>query len=152
MSQSKVVNHWGKWVDSENPITGVVTNNQVEWLMEEVDRGIDITLAEAVEDYKQEFPNANDDQIAEEFEFWDSSTDTILIGSWRKDSEGKYEPDPTGEYAAIVGEIYTQVVYSKVTKRCALCSPCYPGQGDLESAGEFLTYDLPADMYGSDQD
>lgn len=149
---SKIVNHWGKWVNSDNPITGVVTNNRVEWLTEECYKGIDITLDEAMEDYRRENPSADDEQVSEEFEFWESGQDTILIGAWTKDSDGKYMPDESGEYAAIVGEIYTQVVYSKVTKRCALCSPCYPGQGDLESTGEFLTYDLPADMYGNDQD
>lgn len=37
------------------------------------------------------------------------------------------------EFAAIVGEIYTQVVWSETVVRVrSLCSPCYPGQADVE--------------------
>ena len=71
---------------------------------------------------------------------------TVLIGSWKKDSDGLYEPDKTGEYAAICGEIYTQVVWSKTTGKSALCSPCYPGQCDVDTPGDYLYYALPADM------
>ena len=53
----------------------------------------------------------------------------------------------TSEYSLIVGETYTQVVWSKQTKRCTLCSPCYPGQGDLDTPGDFLSYDLPPEAY-----
>lgn len=139
------INHWGKWVDSEVPVTGVAQNNRVEFLSEEIDAGTDITLEEYVDD---NFEGLESEEVDKAIEDWDSSQDTILIGKWRKDSNGQYEPDPSGEYAAIVGEVYTQVVFSKVTKRCALCSPCYPGQGDLDTPGDFLTYDLPADVYG----
>ena len=58
-----------------------------------------------------------------------------------------YKPDENAEYSAIVGEIYTQVVESKWLIKCALCSPCYPGQGDANSNGEFLTYSFPPDMF-----
>lgn len=139
-------NHWGITVDSETPITGVAQNNHVAWLVDEIDHGTDITL----EEYEQDNPEGlTDEELQDTLENWDSSQDTILIGQWRKDEDGKYAPDETGDYAAIVGEVYTQVVFSHNIKRCALCSPCYPGQGDLDSEGEFLTYDLPADMYDS---
>ncbi len=83
---------------------------------------------------------------------------TVLAGSWVKvyppghpehttlDAWGKrifevgskpnlygYVPDREGEYAAIVGEIYAQVVWSKrVVRVRSLCSPCFPGQADVD--------------------
>jgi hypothetical protein len=78
---------------------------------------------------------------------------TVLIGSWIK-VDGKYEPDKSGEYAAIVNETTTQVVWSRHTKRCALCSPCYPGQADLDTLpgkyGDILAYCLPDDLMGNE--
>ena len=32
----KTINHWGKWVTSNVPITGVVSNNTPQWLYEEI--------------------------------------------------------------------------------------------------------------------
>lgn len=83
---------------------------------------------------------------------------TVLAGSWKKDPEtGKWEPDESGDYAAIVGEIYVQVVWSKTVVRCkSLCSPCFPGQADLDSvvSGDegYLTYDLPAEVWGDESE
>jgi hypothetical protein len=130
--------HWGKWVDSEDAITGVIQNNNVEFLSEDIYKGIDLDY----EKYVKEHPDEEDID-------WESDNDTYIIGSWKKGEDGKYEPDKeNGEYAAIVDEIYTQVVWSKFTKRCNLCSPCYPGQGDLDSEGIYLTYTLPPDLIG----
>ena len=134
------INHWGKWVDSESAIGGVISNNSVEFLNDEMFSGNSIDL-----DY-EEF--LSDDPSEEDIEFYESDNSTYLIGDWLKDDNGKYYPDINGEYAAICGEIYTQVVFSKSTKKCNLCSPCYPGQGDLDSIGEYLTYTLPEDLIG----
>jgi hypothetical protein len=131
-------NHWGVWVDSESPITGVISNNNVEWLNDEIFSGIDL-------DYEGFLMG---DPSEEDIENYYSEDNTVLIGSWLKDNKGKYYPDPDGEYAAICCTIYTQVVFSKFTKRVGLCSSCYPGQGDLDSEGEFLAYTLPADLIG----
>ncbi len=84
---------------------------------------------------------------------------TILAGSWKL-VDDKYEPDPDApgaEYAAIIGESYAQVVWSKTVVRVrSLCSPCYPGQADVERSkivteGGYLAYDFPADMYGDQE-
>jgi len=144
MSENKVLNHWGIWVDSEDPITGVLSNNSaVQFIADELYNGIDLDYESHLND-PEHILNGDDCYCQD---MWDCGDSTWLIGQWLKDSEGLYYPDPEGEYAAIVGEIYTQVVFSNNLKRCALCSPCYPGQGDLDSEGEFLTYDLPKDAY-----
>jgi hypothetical protein len=135
----KTLNHWGIWVDSESPITGVIQNNNVEFLNDEIFSSKSIDL-----DYEI-FLKSNPSE--EEVESYESDNNTYLIGDWIK-RNGKYQPKKSGEFAAIVEECYTQVVYSKNFKRCALCSPCYPGQGDLDNEGEFLTYNLPLDLIG----
>ena len=58
-----------------------------------------------------------------------------------------YAPDPEAEYSAIIGEVYTQVVKSKWAIKGALCSPCYPGQVDVDTEGEFLGYSFPPDIF-----
>ena len=133
-----IKDHYGITVDSNTPITGVIANNDVEYLNDEIYAGIDL-------DY-EEFLKSNPDN--QSVESWESYNSTYIIGSWIKNEDGTYSPDKTKEYAAIVSEVYTQVVYSKYTRRCQLCSPCYPGQGDLDSEGKFLTYCLPDDLMG----
>jgi hypothetical protein len=134
-----IKHHWGIRVNSEKPITGVIHNHTAEWLIEEaIYNGINLDF----EAHLAECPNEDHDFC------WETQgTETLLLGAWKKDENGLYEPDKSGEYSAIMSEIYTQVVWSKHTKRCALCSPCYPGQGDLDTSGEFLTFDVPPDLY-----
>jgi hypothetical protein len=136
-----MINHYGVYVEKDTPITGVAQNNHVEWLYEEVADGIDLDF----EAHCKECENEDHDFC------WESNgSETYLIGSWIQGDDGRYSPDKTGEYSAICGEFYTQVVYSKYTKRTSLCSPCYPGQGDLDSEGEYLVYDLPTELYGNE--
>lgn len=145
-------NHWGIWIDSDKPITGVVSNNTPEWLDEEIcNRGINLNYEEWLKDQETVFNEAETDDEWEHYledEYESQPDDTILIGDWKKDKKGLYEPDDSGEYSAIVHEDVTQVVWSKYTKRTALCSPCYPGQGDLDTPGPWLAYDLPPEVYG----
>jgi len=137
--------HYGIWVNTENPITGVESNNCIFWLGEEISNGIDLIWEEHI----TECEICQGDGICEIAECWEYSGD-ILIGDWIKDKDGLWTYDPEGEYAAICREIYTQVIYSKYTRRCALCSPCYPGQGDLGSIGKFLTYAMPPELVGTE--
>lgn len=56
-----------------------------------------------------------------------------LIGDWKKNEDGKFEPDEDGEFSAIYNPDHgtIQVVYSEYKIRCARTSPCYPHQGDV---------------------
>ena len=142
-----ITNHWGKWVDSESPVTGVVSNNTPEWLMDELYDSIDLDY-ESFESEIENDDSLDEDEKQNALESYESMGDsTLLIGDWVKDENGLYEPDKTGEYSAIMRESVTQIVWSKFTKRGALCSPCYPGQVDLDTPGEYMAYDLPPDMY-----
>lgn len=97
---------------------------------------------------------------AQEYDMCDDiecdSSHSKLIGDWTTtdnkdeawfDVGGQYYmPDKSGEWAAIENESTVQVVWSKFTARAALCSPCYPGQADALSKGEFLHYALPSEL------
>jgi hypothetical protein len=131
--------HYGKLVNSEKPIVGVVANNSVEWLNEEIQEGLSLAWLNHERECKLEDHDNCD--ITDEFA-------DVLIGEWIKGWDGKFEPDPKGEYSALVGEIYTVVYLSKYTERHALCSPCYAGCGDIDTEGRFLCYVLPPEVMG----
>ena len=147
VKRNGVTNHWGIWVDPNLPITGVVSNNDVvQFISDEMYNGIDLDWEDHINS-PNHLEQEKENEYCGECENWEMQQSTILIGNWIKDSDGLYEYDPDGEYAAIVGEIYTQVVFSQHARRSNLCSPCYPGQGDIGSDGDYLTYDLPPEAY-----
>jgi hypothetical protein len=141
-TDGKRATHYGVAIDLDKPTTGVVSLNSVEHILDELYNGDAIDLA--WEEHLSECEKDDHDRCGPD------ERGTILIGAWKKGDDGKYEPDVSGEYAAIVGETNAQVVWSRHTKRCAGCSPCYPGQADLNSPSEdgFLCFDLPPEMYG----
>ena len=148
VERNGVYNHWGVWVNPDQPITGVISNNLiVQFISDEMYDCIDLDYEEHINS-PNHLENETEYEYCGECENWESFPDsTFLIGDWIKDKDGLYDYDPDGEYAAIVRESTTQVVYSKYTKRAGLCSPCFPGQADNESEGEFLAYDLPMEAY-----
>jgi hypothetical protein len=132
-------NHYGVYVDINTPITGVINTNKPEWLHEDMYNGIDLDFEEHLKECKNEY---HDDC------YFNDET-TYLIGFKFDEKSGKYEVDYDAEYSAIVSQIYTQIVHSKTIKEnVGLCSPCFPGQADLDSKGNFKAYDLPKDVYG----
>ena len=149
--------HYGIYVAPDTPITGVVGINDAEWLADDCAyNSIDLTYEEALAEYEAN-PQAwldmyGIDESPDTFEFGDNwcsvGNETLLIGGWTLQGDGQYTPDTTSEYSAIVGEIYAQVVHSQFVERCALCSPCYPGQADIGNDGSFLTYTLPLSLWG----
>lgn len=141
---SKVINHWGKWIDSEVAVTGVLSIHSVawEWITDEVC----LTCEEIQEGIEKDESLDEDERESEMDSIECDGSHTKIIGDWKQDEKGKYFPDMGGEFAAIVNETTVQVVYSKVTKRGNVCSPCYPGQVDLDSDGEFLAYTLPSEL------
>lgn len=132
-----IQNHYGLTVDTDTPITGVINANTPEWLHEDIINGIDLDF----EQHKRECKNEDHDDC-----WYDSGDNTILIGYIEEDES--YTFDPNAEYSAIISEVYAQITNSKYTQRCTLCSPCFPGQGDLDTDGEFLTYTLPPEVWG----
>lgn len=133
----KKVNHYGKWVDTKHPVTGVLSANNLNW---ECVSEICLTC-EAV---------YNDKSVSEEDkDFLECNSDhDKIFGDWTYNTKTKkYSINKRGEegFAAIIRESEIQIVYSKtIAKNCGLCSPCFPGQVDLDSEGEFKGYTLPS--------
>lgn len=83
--------------------------------------------------------------------------DYELIGDWTQNEDtGEFDPTPglpQRGFAAICHwpDQVVQVVASKWVSKGRFCSPCYPGQVDLHSAGEYLGYELPPRFYGENR-
>lgn len=115
----------------EKALTGVIDSNdlRVRWLLEDFFcDGIDVDYETVLEEVGENY---------EELEEWERGT--TLLG-FAKGEDGLYDVDEKEEFAAILRETVVQIVKSPVTEKCALCSPCYPDQGDLSSKGDYLTY------------
>jgi hypothetical protein len=138
-----MVNHYGVHVNPEEATTGVFHLNGLEFIWEDVEcNGIDL----AWEDHMKECEEYKENEECN----CDIESDNHLVGYYKDDGTGLFEPFKGAEYSAIVrgdsGVI--QVVKSIWGVRCALCSPCYPGQGDGNTPGEFLAYSVPPDVVG----
>jgi hypothetical protein len=139
-----MVNHYGVHVNQEEATTGVFQLNGLEFIWEDVElAGIDL----AWEDHKKEC----EDYIRDEECNCDIESCDHLIGYRKDEKSGLFEPDEKAEYSALVrgDSNVIQVVRSIWGIRCALCSPCYPGQGDGDNSGEFLAFAIPPDVVGN---
>lgn len=129
--------HYGVRIDTSMPITGVRQINRCsEWIYDTINQGIDLDWEEHLSECEEE----DHDSCGP------CEQSNVLIGGWKKDSDGKWEPDQSAEYSAIAGQTVLQIVWSRHTRRSALCSPCFPGQADNDSEGDYLAFDLPPDM------
>ena len=95
-------NVYGKWMDTEKPVTGVTTLNHCpDWVHEELYNAIDPDEL----DFQMEMDNKlHEGEMTEEeydnaWDYYEGST-IKLIGDWLRDGD-MYNPDPDGEYSAI---------------------------------------------------
>lgn len=140
------INHYGKWIDSEEPTTGVLSINEINWEFLQFDDEICLTCDEMMIQEEQENPDNPDYDWIE-----CDSSHTKLLGGWILDTNTKqYEPDKNSEFSAIENESTVQVVWSKYTARGNPCSPCYPSQVEFSNDGDFLAYTLPPELLYSD--
>ncbi len=83
---------------------------------------------------------------------WDGYQQTSILIGFKEGTDGKYEEDLTADYSAIVSLDFAggvvQVVRSKFFTRSAMCSPCFPGQADADTPGDYICFALdPEDIY-----
>ena len=137
--------------------TGVISINKldIDVLMLEVDNGIDIHLEEYIKELNKELNQRliTEDDYEENLAYYEDDQPVYLIGGWYKSINDNYLYYPRTQYAAIVSfdRGVVQVVQSKYIKTgCALCSPCYPNQIDLESIGKYSGFNLPSEFYNEE--
>jgi len=137
------LNHYGKKIDSDIPVTGVINTNEIAWEFMDDDY-----ICLDCEVYINENPDIDDYNFLE-----CDSSHTRIHGDWILDTKtGQYEPDKTGEYAMIENESTCQIVFSKTVKCGNPCSPCFPGQVEFSRDGDFKAYALPSDLLYQDED
>lgn len=143
-----LVNHYGKYVSSLHPVTGVISIHSINW--EFLEDGICL-------DCGQNWHGISEDETLDEYEKdkayteIDCSDHVRLVGDWKFDvASGEYIPDKTKEFSGIVSSDFScvQVVWSKtIATGRRLCSPCFPGQVDLDSEnGDFQGYTIPEEL------
>ena len=112
----------------KNIITGVHCANSIAWLWEK--ESIDLFA----------------DQQGNKADLYDcyNNTGPQLFGSWIR-KNGHYFPSSKGAMSAVFDPDTNtvQVVRSNHIIRCHRCSPCYPNQGDVDTAGSLWAYCLP---------
>ena len=117
-----------KKMPSGTPVTGVISVHSVsEFLIEDIfNNGIDL-------DYEAYIEENGDDQ--ETIDMYEMQEPEILLG-FVKGSDGKYDVDKDAEISLIYNGSFNtiQVVRSKYIKMgLRPCSPCFPGQADLDT-------------------
>jgi len=135
--------HYRVLVCKDIPIGGVVPAYNVQWLIDEMmEEGVDLGYENFVKGMRERgFTEEKIERESEDFE-----GGTYLLG-FIKNDDGLYEPDPEADISAIWNKQHVQIVRSETIKRRALCSPCFPGQGDLDTPGDYLTYCVPEEYY-----
>ena len=152
------------------PSPGVVNcHNLDSEIYNLVDRGIDLSWAEAVDDLEDvcrqeleesgwesgdssEYDNAFQELLEQKTEelscFWEGGS-CILVGDWKQGEDGKYAIDHDGSegwagtYSNENGSILT-VEWSKWVAQCNQTSPCYIR---VDTGGRCGDLDTPGDMY-----
>ena len=142
----------------DKPIPGnaYLNSEKFFWIWEDyIHTGdcVDVSLEIAEMDYRTENGLSDDDEIPDEwYESLEFDENEYLIGDWEKNSDGLYEIVPNcngqGFAASIVwlgGAPLVVVEWSTTIEHVrALCSPCCPGQANLDSGtGNIAAYTIP---------
>ena len=128
-----------------NPACGVIDTNTATWLNDEIYNAIDLSFETYLE-YRPD--DINEDEWADMYET--NGEENYLIGFKR--NNGKYDVDEEAEYSAIISYPYTQIVHSKYMSYAHKSTPCFPFQNDLNTTGDYETYQLPPDMFDDDDE
>lgn len=134
----KAVEAHGSWA-----VTGVMNGNDIEWEWIGLEF-ICLDCEEYEKEWNEEHPDATDEEKDEHFFFnFYCEGHTHLYGDWKLDENDKYEPDRNGSngYSFIYDSNMNviQVAWSRILKWAWPCSPCYPGQGDVNEDSGIIT-------------
>jgi rubredoxin len=128
--EEKVSTHYGVPVSTGIPVPGVFSVGDVDFLF---DLDMDNVL------YQEHIAGCKKDEhdlchAPEHTHEW--------LGGFTLVGEGDEK-----NIAFDVSEIYSRVFSSQWVISCNLCSPFYPGQGDVDFDGEYLAYSFPPDTF-----
>ena len=80
-----ITNHYGIWIDSEIPITGVASNNNIAW--EFVDDEICLTCEESYDEIEND-DSLDEDEKQNEYDSLEcDSQHTKIFGDWIQDTK-----------------------------------------------------------------
>lgn len=137
--ETGITSHYGILIDDTKPIVGVMNINDSAYLCEDImNHGIDTYF----EEHLKECTNEYHDEC-----FYHEGLSGYLVGYKLDKDTGLYDEDHTKEYCALINETTAQITYSKYVSKCALCSPCYSGQGNLSTVGKYICYNLPPELF-----
>lgn len=121
------------------------------------DSSIDLSWEMFCREYRLTHDLPEDAEIPDEIcEVFEDDEPNYLIGDWDQDKDGLYFVSPNCNgmgFAARLGYLggapLITVHWSKFTRHVrAMCSPCCPGQADLDSGdGNIEAYAPPMDWY-----
>ena len=129
-------------------VVGVMRCTQAVW-EEALSNGIDLSYEAFEQDYWAEYGCEPPENVLDSLEIDEPN---YIFGDWQKGSDGMYDYVPMCNeygYAAVLGWLggapIVHVVWSDTVRAVnSMCSPCCPGQADLDSGeGEILAYALP---------
>ena len=115
----------------DTPITGVISCHSLNSFF------LDDTMSNSVDLLYEEYIEENGEEAANEY---DSDHGEYILG-FKKNKEGLWVEDKDEPISLIYYTDRTdiQILHSRFIKiGCRPCSPCYPGQADLDSSGGTL--------------
>lgn len=135
-------------------LPGVVVDSLCDsfWYYLERD-GINLTEENFIENFIAEHGREPKGEDWGEFE---SDEPTWLLGDWKRDDDGKLDACAgTDGYSAVLqwlggAPLVTVVAGNYWTRVRSMCSPCCPGQADIDSGYDengYTCYSLPAEFY-----
>jgi len=109
-------NVYGKWMDTEQPVTGVTNGNHVpEWFNDEFYNAIDLGFIEYENELLDQLEQGliDDDTFQYERDCYEPCNTTYLLGDWLIDDNGKYYPDPDEDDSMFFAGVYVEELKEK---------------------------------------
>lgn len=132
----------------------VAVDNLAEWFWDEVySNGINVDEWRFSLDFSKEHGHPPEDRDWDGIEF---DEPTWLVGDWRLDENDEWNPyDGTDRFSAVLqwmggAAIATVAQSAHYTRVARMCSPCCPGQANLDSGYDengYTCYSFPENWY-----
>jgi len=153
----------------KEPITGVIGGNSTMHVHEDIANAFDLHYTGALDDHvacceDEECIELDHEPFLDECDMsghdpryllgFKESKEKDKCWYWFDNLKYGYALDEEVEFSAIynTNDNVIQVVKSKYVSLCHYCSPCYPNQGNLDTEGDLVAYQLPPDCFDDEYD